>query len=182
MNLCPGGTWSPTHTSLELWLWLHSPNKARLTYDESPGSPSWSGARMCSDAQSPLGRAGSEGICSQEGEPMELSTWHRAVSVLCSEMTSWVSQRAWRSPFHHATEGTEPRHCVSDPLSPGWEWRCLEKPPKAQTTFRDRHPRAASPFQDVPHGKPHPTLGPSSGQLLLTGDRWPWSCWGRGGA
>lgn len=46
MNLCPGGAWSPTHMSLELWLGLHSPNKARLTYDDSPGSPSWSGARM----------------------------------------------------------------------------------------------------------------------------------------
>lgn len=37
---------------------------------------------MCSDAESPLGRAGSEGICSQGGELVELSTWRRAIKCL----------------------------------------------------------------------------------------------------
>lgn len=88
------------------------------------------------DAQSPPGRAGSEGICSQGGGLVELSTWSRAISVLCSEMTSWVSQGAWGSPFHHATQGTEPSSCFSDPPKPR-EWRWLEKEPKAQTILRD---------------------------------------------
>lgn len=47
---------------------------------------------MFGDAQSPQGRARSEGICSQGGELVELSTWRRSVSALCSEVTSWVAK------------------------------------------------------------------------------------------
>lgn len=163
---------------LQLRLGQHSPNKALLTNDDSPGSPSWSGARMFSDAESPLGRAGSEGICSQGGERVELSTWCRAISVLCSEMTSWVSQGAWRSPFHHATQGTEPSSLVSDPPKPrvGVEvaLRSSLGPRLSLGTSK-----GSIMSQDVPHGKPHSVLGPSSGRLLPTTDRWPWS-WGGG--
>lgn len=136
---------------------------------------------MFSDAESPLGRAGSEGICSRGGggEPVELSTWCRAISVLCSEMTSWVSQGVWRSPFHHATQGTEPSSLVSDPPKPK-----VGVEVALRNSLRPRLSLGTSKgsitSQDVPHGKPHSVLGPSSGQLLPTTGRWPWS-WGGGG-
>lgn len=125
------------------------------------GLPPGVGPECCSDAQSPLGRAGSEGICSQGGELIELSTWHRAINVLCSEVTSWVSRVGLEVTIHHAQKAQN-----LAAVSVGVEVALRSTGRSRLLLGTDIQGRAASLSQDVPQGKPHPALGPFSGWLL----------------